>query len=174
MGSKALRTRDKYRTRGPNSGIRVRVFAVSVWIPSRCFPSSPRSHLRGTSDNQYYIAERPKKSYLVMPPSELPITDLPVWAHLNNVRFGDFEVANFEGKGFSVVYRPRDESDESEESQSACITVPHSLVLNHAAVDEYSKEDQSFRQLLDAVGHRVGSSPVVPACTRHSLTRRSL
>jgi len=108
-----------------------------------------------------------------MPLSELPITDLPVWAHLNNVRFGDFEVANSEGKGFGVVYRPRDESDESDEldeSQSACITVPHSLVLNHAAVDEYSKEDQSFRQLLDAVGHRVGSSPVVLVFTRDSLT----
>jgi len=33
--------------------------------------------------------------------------------------------------------------------------VPHELVLNEAAVEEYSKEDKNFKQLLAAVGHHV-------------------
>ena len=43
------------------------------------------------------------------------------------------------------------------------LTVPHSLVLNQAAVEEYAKEDRNFKQLVEAVGHHVpnlSSSPL--------------
>jgi len=36
------------------------------------------------------------------------------------------------------------------------LTVPSGLALNTTAIDEYTKEDKNFRQLLDALGqHRV-------------------
>lgn len=38
--------------------------------------------------------------------------------------------------------------------ESSLLRVPHSLVLNEEAVEEYAKEDRNFRQLFDAVGRR--------------------
>lgn len=41
--------------------------------------------------------------------------------------------------------------------QSALLTVPHDLVLNADAVEEYAKEDRNFRALVDACGHKVSA-----------------
>ncbi|KAK4104130.1 SET domain-containing protein [Parathielavia hyrcaniae] len=89
-----------------------------------------------------------------MPCPTLPIEDLPAWAHLNDVTFHTVEVTDTEGKGYGVLC-PRDlEATEGAPDIPPLLTVPHDLVLNAAAVDEYAKEDKNFRHLLDAVGHR--------------------
>jgi len=90
-----------------------------------------------------------------MAPRELPIADLPLWARLNDVKFGDFEVKHSEGKGYGVVCRKALTTVGHSLDESSFLTVPHSLVLNEEAVEEYAKEDRNFRHLLDAVGHRV-------------------
>ncbi|KAK0613407.1 hypothetical protein B0T14DRAFT_437583 [Immersiella caudata] len=89
-----------------------------------------------------------------MPPPELLIADLPIWARLNDIRFGDFEVKNSAGKGHGVVCRKALTTIEQPLDESSALTVPHGLVLNVRAVEEYAKEDRNFKQLLDAVGHR--------------------
>lgn len=38
---------------------------------------------------------------------------------------------------------------------SPVVKVPHDLVLNAEAVDEFAKEDRNFRELLDACGRKV-------------------
>lgn len=35
------------------------------------------------------------------------------------------------------------------------LQVPHDLILSTASIEEYSKVDQNFRQLLDSAGHQV-------------------
>jgi hypothetical protein len=35
------------------------------------------------------------------------------------------------------------------------LQIPHDLILSAASVEEYSKVDQNFRQLLDSAGHQV-------------------
>ncbi|KAK3308983.1 uncharacterized protein B0T15DRAFT_483489 [Chaetomium strumarium] len=96
-----------------------------------------------------------------MPRPVLPIEDLPAWAHLNGVSFNNIKVTSIEAKGYGVVsdtgLRAVDISPETQ----ALLAVPHDLVLNAAAVDEYAKEDRNFRQLLDAVGHRSGRADVL-------------
>ncbi|KAK0643050.1 hypothetical protein B0T16DRAFT_429824 [Cercophora newfieldiana] len=89
-----------------------------------------------------------------MSPTELPIADLPIWARLNDVKFGDFEVRDSDGKGYGVVCRKALTTAERPLDESSALTVPHDLVLNVEAVEEYAKEDRNFKQLLDAVGHR--------------------
>jgi len=90
-----------------------------------------------------------------MPSPELPIEDLPIWSRLNNVRFGDFEVREFQGRGYGVACRKALSAAEQPLDESSLLRVPHSLVLNEEAVEEYAKEDRNFRQLFDAVGRRV-------------------
>ncbi|KAL1840039.1 hypothetical protein VTJ49DRAFT_910 [Mycothermus thermophilus] len=86
----------------------------------------------------------------------LPIESLPFWARLNDVSFRHVKVSKIDGRGYGVVCEDDVETaEENETGQSTLVTVPHDLVLNAAAVDEYAKEDKNFRQLLDAmIGHR--------------------
>ena len=92
----------------------------------------------------------------------LPIDNLPAWAHFNGVSFHNVRVASTEGKGYGVVSSEDLKAAEDTSDAPALLTVPHDLVLNAAAVDEYAKEDRNFRQLLDAVGHGVTESPTHP------------
>ncbi|KAK4041793.1 hypothetical protein C8A01DRAFT_34171 [Parachaetomium inaequale] len=84
----------------------------------------------------------------------LPIEGLPAWAHLNDVSFHGVKVVNTEGKGYGVVSDTDLEATDDTSDAPALLTVPHDLVLNAAAVEEYAKEDKNFRQLLDAIGRR--------------------
>lgn len=103
-----------------------------------------------------------------MPWPTIPIEDLPAWAHLNGVSFAGVKIANTKGKGYGVVCDRDRNTLEPAPDGPALLTVPHDLVLNAAAVDEYAKEDKHFRQLLDAVGHRVIEKP--PAFQAQRLT----
>ncbi|KAK3373559.1 hypothetical protein B0T24DRAFT_529383 [Lasiosphaeria ovina] len=91
-----------------------------------------------------------------MPSPKLPIEGLPVWAHLNNVTLTNVKIANTGDKGFGVVCDSHLTTEASDETLDtpALLTVPHDLVLNAEAVQEYAKEDRTFRELLDAVGHQ--------------------
>ncbi|KAK4122411.1 SET domain-containing protein [Parathielavia appendiculata] len=89
-----------------------------------------------------------------MPWPTLPIEDLPAWAHLNDVTFHSVKVTNTEGKGYGVISTRDIEATEGTPDVPSLLTVPHDLVLNAAAVDEFAKEDRNFRHLLDAIGHR--------------------
>ncbi|KAM7187567.1 hypothetical protein V8F20_010934, partial [Naviculisporaceae sp. PSN 640] len=91
-----------------------------------------------------------------MSPPRLPIETLPAWALLNGISFTNTKVQEITGKGFGLVcenYHTVDH-DSGAESSSTILTVPHDVVLNVAAVEEYAKEDKNFRQLLDAVGYQ--------------------
>jgi len=95
----------------------------------------------------------------MMPWQPLPIDDLPAWALLNNVSFTNIKVAQAEDKGYGVVTTRHliqaDADEATPDRATALLTVRHDLVLNQQAVHEYAKEDKNFRQLLEAVGHRV-------------------
>ncbi|KAK5657346.1 hypothetical protein OQA88_3411 [Cercophora sp. LCS_1] len=88
-----------------------------------------------------------------MAPQGLPIDDLPLWARLNNVTFTDIKVTNSEGKGFGVISQ-KDITTTEDSPKPTILTVPHNLILNQAAVDEYAKEDRNFRQLHDTIGRK--------------------
>ncbi|KAK3378072.1 hypothetical protein B0H63DRAFT_235563 [Podospora didyma] len=89
-----------------------------------------------------------------MPPPKISIGDLPAWAHLNSIAFSNIKVAKSEGKGYGVICERDLTSPQDSLDTPALLTVPHDLILNAAAVEEYAKEDRTFRQLLDAVGPR--------------------
>ncbi|GAB1314022.1 hypothetical protein MFIFM68171_04232 [Madurella fahalii] len=88
-----------------------------------------------------------------MPWPKLPIESLPAWARLNEVAFLEAKVASIQGKGYGVVCHKNLNATEGAPDATTLLTVPHGLVLNDAAVEEYAKESKDFRQLLDAVGH---------------------
>ncbi|KAK1827851.1 hypothetical protein QBC39DRAFT_165036 [Podospora conica] len=89
-----------------------------------------------------------------MTATELPIEGLPVWAHLNDVGFANVKVTESDGKGYGVVCQKKLSIQDDTIDKPALLSVPHALVLNYGAVEEYAKEDRNFRQLLEAVGHR--------------------
>ena len=90
---------------------------------------------------------------------ELPIEGLPLWAHLNEVTFSNVKIANLGDKGYGVVCEKNLAIDTEDVETLGLLVVPHPLVLNAEAAEGYAKEDRNFRQLLDAVGHRVGDHP---------------
>lgn len=85
----------------------------------------------------------------------LPIQDLPIWARLNGVSFHNITVVDTEGKGYGVVSNTQLNASQDTTEGPALLSVPHDLIMNTAAVEEYAKEDKSFKELLDAVGRRV-------------------
>ncbi|KAH6845160.1 hypothetical protein B0I37DRAFT_379346 [Chaetomium sp. MPI-CAGE-AT-0009] len=91
----------------------------------------------------------------------LPIQSLPVWARLNDVSFHNVKVINTEGKGYGVVSDEDLKVTNDTADSLTLLTVPHDLVLNAAAVEEYAKEDKNFRLLLDAIGHRTTRADVL-------------
>jgi hypothetical protein len=90
-----------------------------------------------------------------MPRTELPLELLPAWLALNDVSLYDAKVSQIEGKGCGLV-ADRNLSTAGGDTFDipALLTVPHALVLNAEAVEEYAKEDRNFRQLLDAAGRQ--------------------
>jgi len=102
-----------------------------------------------------------------MPWPTLPIENLPAWAYLNDVSFHNAKVTSTKGKGYGVVCSKSVEATDGTWDAPALLTVPHDLVLNAAAVDEYAKEDRNFRQLLDAVGHHVTRQNLSLSRTTH-------
>lgn len=86
-----------------------------------------------------------------MPRERLALEALPAWMDFNNATFSHVEVKPIPGKGNGLIAQ----TDSSKIGQSPMIKVPHDLVLNEGAVEQYAKEDRNFRALLDASGHKV-------------------
>ncbi|KAG8168847.1 hypothetical protein KVR01_001596 [Diaporthe batatas] len=85
-----------------------------------------------------------------MPRPRLPLESLPVWTSFNNGVFSNVQVEPVPHKGSGLVAKKHSVAIGT----LPLISIPHSLVLNSEAVEEYAKEDRSFRQLLDACGHK--------------------
>lgn len=84
----------------------------------------------------------------------LPLEALPVWTSFNNGILSNVGVESVPHKGSGLIAK----KDSADIGDSPLISIPHSLVLNMEAVEEYAKEDRSFRQLLDVCGHKVSST----------------
>lgn len=69
----------------------------------------------------------------------------------NNAKFTNVKVQQIQQKGNGLVTQ----ATSADIGQSALITVPHDLILNADAVEEFAKEDRNFRALLDACGRKV-------------------
>lgn len=70
---------------------------------------------------------------------------------LNDAEFSSVEVQAINHKGHGLVALEKLDSDGS----TPLVTVPHDLVLNAEAVENYAKADRNFKALLDACGHTV-------------------
>ncbi|KAI1824302.1 hypothetical protein F4861DRAFT_531054 [Xylaria intraflava] len=82
---------------------------------------------------------------------QFPLSSLPAWCLLNNITFSGVSAADIEGRGLGLIAE-KDLSDNNGEP--ALLTVPGDLVVSAAGVENYAKENQDFRQLLDAAGHQ--------------------
>lgn len=87
----------------------------------------------------------------------LPLDSLPVWTSFNNGILSKVEVKSVPDKGSGLIAK----NDSAAIGETTLISIPHSLVLNSEAVEEYAKEDRTFRQLLDTCGHKVSSPTVI-------------
>lgn len=91
----------------------------------------------------------------------LPLDSLPVWTSFNNGNLSKVvEVKSVPDKGSGLIAK----NDSAAIGEAPMISIPHSLVLNLEAVEEYAKEDRSFRQLLDACGHKVSGTNLINSC----------
>lgn len=92
-----------------------------------------------------------------MPRTQLPIESLPVWSALNDISFLDAKIVSTLGRGYGLVAERNLTTVEETFDVPTLLAVPHSLVLNQEAVEEYAKENRNFRLLLDAAGRQVRS-----------------
>lgn len=84
-----------------------------------------------------------------------------MWTSFNNGNLSKVvEVKSIPDKGSGLVAK----NDSAAIGETPMISIPHSLVLNSEAVEEYAKEDRSFRQLLDTCGHKVSSTVLINSC----------
>lgn len=83
----------------------------------------------------------------------LPLQALPAWMSFNDAFLDGVAVQHVEPKGHGLVAQTGRHQDESQ-TQPPLATIPHELVLNQEAVQEYAKEDGNFKALLDACGHK--------------------
>lgn len=90
----------------------------------------------------------------------LPLESLPVWTSFNNGILSNVEVKSVPDKGSGLIAK----KDSAAIGDAPLISIPHSLVLNAEAVEEYAKEDRSFKQLLDACGHKVSRTLLINSC----------
>ena len=103
--------------------------------------------------------ERPVRIPVMSRP-RLPLEFLPVWASFHNGILNNVEVKSVPDKGSGLVAK----EDAAAIGEAPLISIPHSLVLNAEAVEEYAKEDRSFKQLLDACGHKVSRTVLFNSC----------
>lgn len=125
------------------------------------------------------ISSSSPKFLVMSSSSQLSIDAFPAWARLNDVDFTHVKLQETEGKGFGLVAEKdlnekekesgdgdaKDGKSPSKETATALVRIPHDLVLSAAAVEEYAKVDQNFRQLLEIAGHQVNIPSYDPIAT---------
>jgi hypothetical protein len=55
----------------------------------------------------------------------------------------------------NIVDGARAGTRRREQATEPLLRIPHDLILSASTVEEYTKVDQNFRQLIDSVGHNV-------------------
>ena len=92
---------------------------------------------------------------------ELPIEPfLRTWTALNDVSFFDVSVSSTRNRGNGLVSLRNLTTTEETHDVPTLISVPQDVILNAEAVEQYAKQDQNFRALLDDVGHQACHSCV--------------
>ncbi|KAB5539536.1 hypothetical protein GE09DRAFT_970518 [Coniochaeta sp. 2T2.1] len=83
---------------------------------------------------------------------------LAVASRLRGVTFHDVECENVEGKGWGLTatkdLTTKDTTDADTDQLPKLMSIPHDLVLNQQAVEEYAKECTEFKELYEAVGRQ--------------------
>lgn len=72
---------------------------------------------------------------------------------INDATFSNVVVKPINHKGNGLIAQ----KDLADSVDTPVLTIPHGLVLNAEAVQEYAKEDRNFSQLLQACGHKVST-----------------
>lgn len=83
--------------------------------------------------------------------TELPISDLPAWALLNNVSFYDISLHSVGGKGFGFIADRALSSDEALEIPEL-LRVPRDLILSAETIERHARVDEEFCSLLKVAG----------------------
>ncbi|KAF7556229.1 hypothetical protein G7046_g6370 [Stylonectria norvegica] len=95
---------------------------------------------------------------------QLSIDAFPAWARLNNVDFGHAQLQETEGKGLGLVVEK-----DLRSGDGPLLRIPHDLVLSAAAVEDYAKVDQNFRQLLEVAGQQSTRGDILLYLLTHLL-----
>lgn len=80
----------------------------------------------------------------------LSLEALPAWMSFNDAVFDGVKVQAVERKGNGLVAQ----RSWTQSDNKPLLEIPHGLVLNQEAVEEYAKEDCNFRALLDTCGRK--------------------
>jgi hypothetical protein len=99
-----------------------------------------------------------------MPQSQLPLEALPDWARLHDVSYHDVNFETTEHKGAGLVATTGFSESQSDKD---LLRIPRELILSQDAVDEYSKVDHNFKELLDLAGRQV-RTPTLDICIAQS------
>ncbi|KAJ3483653.1 hypothetical protein NLG97_g7256 [Lecanicillium saksenae] len=84
-----------------------------------------------------------------MAPPQLHIDTLPAWATLQDVKLQNVGMRHIEGKGYGLVAEKDLNASEDLNDAAEIMRIPAALVLSAEAVDEYTKVDQHFKQLIE-------------------------
>ena len=90
-----------------------------------------------------------------MPQSQLPLEALPAWARLHDVSYHDVNFETTEHKGVGLVATTGFSESQFDQNPRELLRIPRELILSQDAVDEYSKVDHNFRELLESAGRQV-------------------
>jgi hypothetical protein len=95
--------------------------------------------------------------------SRLDPSVLAVASKLRGVTFHDVECGSVDGKGWGLTTtRDLTTKDANIRGLPKLITIPHDLILNQLAVEEYAKESREFGELYEAVGRQVLQTLSIP------------
>lgn len=87
--------------------------------------------------------------------------DFTLLRSLHSVSFRNADLQQTAGKGWGIVCT-EDVTAAEHSAATSLMTIPHDLVLNTAAVEEFAKESRNFQELYDAVSPKVWTSVPSP------------
>ncbi|KAI0540641.1 hypothetical protein GGR58DRAFT_498994 [Xylaria digitata] len=83
---------------------------------------------------------------------QFPLSNLPAWCMLNNITLAGVSAADTEARGLGLIAEKN--LDGANDELPALLTIPKELILSAVGVEEYTKENKDFRQLLGAAGRQ--------------------
>ena len=86
-----------------------------------------------------------------MPINQLSLNALPAWCRLNDVDFFNVKIVPVDGCGMGIVAKRNLSTAHDVLGGPELIKVPRDLILSADLVDEYSKQDENFSELRQAV-----------------------